>query len=135
MTSLKYPAITIFNPKFLDKAYIGAGLKMDAAYGRLIRKLTIENLWLYVLSLLRRGPLYGYEIREKIEKNFGFRPGKVTCYVVLYKLESEGLISSKPSLKKSEGLGPQRKYYVITSKGEKTLEQAKLFLKKVIQEL
>ncbi|MCS7132320.1 MAG: PadR family transcriptional regulator [Aigarchaeota archaeon] len=108
---------------------------MGAAYRRLMRKLTIENLWLYVVSLLKEGPLYGYEIREKIEKNFGFKPGKVTCYMVLYKLESEGLISSKYPQKKTESLGPQRKYYVLTAKGEKALEQAKSFLRKLVHEL
>lgn len=111
---------------------------MGAAYRRLVRKLTVENLWLYVLSLLKREPLYGYEVGEKIKKNFGFKPGKVTCYIVLHKLESEGLISSKHSPEKTRttrSLGPQRKYYVLTAKGEKALERAKSFLKKLSQEL
>jgi len=106
---------------------------MGAAYRRLVRKLTIENLWLYVLSLLKKEPLYGYEIREKIEKNFGFKPGRVTCYIVLYKLESEGLITTKKTYGSSGG--PQRKYYVLTAKGEKALEKGKNFLKKLYQEL
>jgi len=108
---------------------------MGAAYRRLVRKLTVENLWLYVLSLLKREPLYGYEVGEKIKKNFGFKPGKVTCYIVLHKLESEGLISSKHSPEKTRSLGPQRKYYVLTAKGEKALERAKSFLKRLSQEL
>ena len=108
---------------------------MGAAYRRLVRKLTVENLWLYVLSLLKREPLYGYEVGEKIKKNFGFKPGKVTCYIVLHKLESEGLISSKHPPEKTRSLGPQRKYYVLTAKGEKALERAKSFLKRLSQEL
>ncbi len=106
---------------------------MGAAYRRLVRKLTIENLWLYVLSLLKKEPLYGYEIREKIRKHFGFKPGRVTCYIVLYKLESEGLITTKKTTESSGG--PQRKYYVLTAKGEKALEKAKNFLRKLYQEL
>ena len=106
---------------------------MSTAYRRLVRKLTVENLWLYVLSLLKRGPLYGYEVVKRIEEKFGFKPGKVTCYMVLYKLQSEGLISSKrPS---SSNSGPQRKYYVLTKKGEKALEEAKAFLRNLSERL
>ncbi len=105
---------------------------MSAAYRRLIRKLTVENLWLYVLSLLKKEPLYGYEVSRKIEENFGFKPGRVTCYIVLYKLQSEGLITSKKLREDSE---TQRKYYVLTKKGEKALEDAKEFLRKLSERL
>jgi DNA-binding PadR family transcriptional regulator len=99
---------------------------MSSAYRRLIRKITIENLWIYVLSLLRDGPLYGYEVRDKIFKRFGFRPGKITCYIVLYKLEKENLIFSKQVDGKSKGA--PRRYYFITEKGLKEVEKAKKFL-------
>jgi len=105
---------------------------MSAAYRRLIRKLTVENLWLYVLSLLKKEPLYGYEVSRKIEENFGFKPGRVTCYIVLYKLQSEGLITSKKLREDSE---TQRKYYVLTKKGEKALEDAKEFLRRLSERL
>ena len=105
---------------------------MSAAYRRLIRKLTVENLWLYVLSLLKKEPLYGYEVSRKIEENFGFKPGRVTCYIVLYKLQSEGLITSKKLREDNE---PQRKYSVLTKKGEKALEDAKEFLRRLSERL
>ncbi|MCS6770007.1 MAG: PadR family transcriptional regulator [Candidatus Caldarchaeum sp.] len=97
------------------------------AYERLVRKLTHENLWLYVLTLLSRRPLYGYEVRSMIEKEFGFKPGEVTSYVVLYRLERSGLIKVVNMAKGSRG--PSRKYYTITQKGVRTLEEAKRFLK------
>ena len=99
---------------------------MSSAYKRLTRKITIENLWMYVLSLLRDGPLYGYEVRDKIFKKFGFRPGKITCYVVLYKLEKENLISSRKVDGKSKGA--PRRYYFITENGLREIEKAKKFL-------
>jgi len=99
---------------------------MSSAYRRLTRKITIENLWIYVLSLLRDGPVYGYEVRDRIFKRFGFRPGKITCYVVLYKLEKENLISSRRIDEKSKGA--PRKYYFITEKGLREIEKAKKFL-------
>jgi len=104
-----------------------------AAYRRLVRKLTIENLWLYVLSLLKKGPVYGYEIGERIERGFGFKPGRVTCYIVLHKLESEGLIAAKRIHQRGEKAS--RKYYVITAKGERALERARIFLRRLSQEL
>jgi DNA-binding PadR family transcriptional regulator len=109
------------------------GLQETAAYKRLVRKLTIENLWLYVLSLLKEGPLYGYEVAKKIEERFGFKPGRVTCYIVLHKLQSEGLIASAGPGADSEG--PQRKYYILMREGEKALAMAKSFLRGLAEEL
>ncbi|MEN2974097.1 MAG: PadR family transcriptional regulator [Candidatus Caldarchaeales archaeon] len=103
------------------------------AVSRFIRKITVENLWIYVLSLLKEEPVYGYEIRDKIFKKFNFKPGKITCYVVLYKLEREGLISSKEIDEKSRGA--PRRYYTITDKGLRELERAKKFLKVILSSI
>ena len=89
---------------------------------RLKRLLTSGNLWLYILSLIRiNKKLYAYGLDEQIEKEFFFRPSKIMVYVVLYKLEDEGLISSE--------LKERRKYYTITRKGMKTLELARDYFK------
>ncbi len=103
------------------------------AYERLVRKLTHENLWLYILTLLSRKSLYGYEIRSLIEKEFGFKPGQVTSYVVLYKLERGGLIRVIGEKKGSRG--PFRKYYAITGEGVKELEKAKKFLSELSERI
>ena len=42
-------------------------------------------------------------------------------YIVLYKLESEGLINSE--------FQQRRKYYTLTEKGRKALEQARAYFK------
>ncbi len=89
---------------------------------RLRRLLTSENLWLYVLSLLkRRKSLYAYELDEAIEKRFGFRPNKIMIYIVLYRLEAEGLIRSE--------FQERRKYYALTEKGDDALGQARGYFK------
>ncbi|MDD5340201.1 MAG: PadR family transcriptional regulator [Candidatus ainarchaeum sp.] len=89
---------------------------------RLRRLLTSENLWLYVLSLLRRKKkLYAYELDDAIEKGFGFRPNKIMIYIVLYKLEGEGLIRSE--------FQERRKYYELTEKGAGALGQARGYFK------
>jgi DNA-binding PadR family transcriptional regulator len=103
------------------------------AYERLVKKITYENLWLYILSLLKKEPRYGYEIRRKIEEKFGFKPGQVTAYIVLYRLERDGYIFV---IRKEKGSrGPSRKYYGITSRGEEALERARKFLTSLVSEL
>ena len=66
------------------------------AYERLVKKMTVENLWIYILSSLKLKPRYGYEIGRHIEKKYGFKLGKVTSYVILYRLVKEGLIKILP---------------------------------------
>ncbi len=83
---------------------------------RLKEKLGIEVLWVYILSLLRKSPSHAYVLRSKIQEQFGFRPGNVTVYVVLYKLEGRGFVSAKRE--------ENRKVYTITEKGRKLFSLA-----------
>jgi len=59
---------------------------------RLRKSNTIENLWIYILSLLKESKIYAWEIPSIIEKKFHFKPGKITPYRVLYRLEKEGFV-------------------------------------------
>jgi DNA-binding PadR family transcriptional regulator len=101
------------------------------ALERLREKLTKENLWLYILTLLKGGPLYAYELRSKILKSFGFQPAMITIYVVLYKMEREGLVSSTPE--KREGSNVVRRYYKPTETGLRALEEGKATLRRTIE--
>jgi DNA-binding PadR family transcriptional regulator len=94
---------------------------------RLRRALTKGNLWLYILSKLKRGKVYAYGLRKEIERDFGWSHGLITSYVVLYKLENEGLISSE-----FEG---RRKYYRITKKGAEEMRKAKAYLRQLLRRL
>jgi len=98
------------------------------AYERLVRKLTVENLWLYILSLLGEAPRYGYEIRKELAKRFGFEPNEVTAYAVLFRLKRGGYIALQEVKESKEG--PKRKYYVLTPRGEEALGKARKFLEK-----
>lgn len=100
------------------------------ALRRLQEKITKENLWIYILHLLKERPLYAYEIREKIREKFGFEPATITAYVVLYRMEREGLVESKPEKGTSDKV--VRRYYHITEKGLKTLEAGREFLRKTL---
>ena len=94
---------------------------------RLKRSLTTENLWLYILSTLRQKRTYAYALNSQIEKRFGWRPGLITSYLVFYKLEAEGLITSKYE--------ERRKYYEITAKGKKALIEGKRLMAKLAKTL
>ncbi|GAB6944716.1 PadR family transcriptional regulator [Vulcanisaeta sp. JCM 14467] len=64
------------------------------ALDRLITKLTKENLWIYVVKLLMERPMYGYEIAREIRERFNINITNVGVYVVLYKMERDGLVET-----------------------------------------
>ena len=92
---------------------------------RLQKSNTIDNLWLYILSLAKKTPIYAYQIPKNIKEKFRFKPGKITPYRVLYKLEHEGFVKSK--------LEQRRRFYEITAKGKEELKKAKDFYIKMIK--
>lgn len=96
---------------------------------RLLNSITKDNLWLYILSMLLKKDMYPYEIRQEVKKTFGFEPGNVTAYFVLYRLERSGHVKTGKTLK--EG-GPERMYYRITDKGKEELKKGKEILRKII---
>jgi len=92
---------------------------------RLKRKLGIELLWIYLLSMLKKKPSHAYVLRKQIEEKFGFLPGNVSVYVVLYKLKKHGFVRAK-----HEG---NRAVYSITSNGKTLLKEAKRELQNTIE--
>ena len=85
--------------------------------------ITKDNLWIYILTLLKKKELYAYELNGRIRKQFGFSPGNVTAYIVLQRLKADGYV--KATSKKQEG-GPVRHYYATTPKGLAELKKAKV---------
>jgi len=97
------------------------------AYRRLVDKLTKENLWLFIIRLLREKPMYGYEIVYNVKNYFKISVATVTIYVVLYKMVKEGLLKCKVH----NGI----KYYEVTDKGEEEYKRGLEFLSKIITTL
>ena len=100
------------------------------ALRRTKRKVTVENLWLYVVSILLERPRYGYELVEEIHRRFGFRPSRITCYVVLYRLEREGLIRSSGATR--SGSGGARVYYEVTDLGRREFKAALDYIERLL---
>ncbi len=99
---------------------------------RLKRKLTIENLWLYILTLLKDGPKYPYEIPDLMEKRFGWKPARVTGYIVMKRLEMDGYIRI---VRRKSSQGRVRNYYELTDKGREALREAEDFLRGLVNSL
>lgn len=101
----------------------------ESSPGRRLRKqLTVGNLWLYILSLIKnKKKLYAYTLDKGIENEFYFKPSRVMVYLVLYRLEAEGMIESK--------FEERRKYYALTKKGNETLKLAKGYFKLLAERL
>jgi len=90
-------------------------------FERFKKSLTKDNLWVYILTLLENNELYPYEIKNKIEKEFNFKPGNVTAYIVLKKLEAGKYVMVSRTRKEQ---GPERTYYKITERGKGELRKA-----------
>jgi PadR family transcriptional regulator PadR len=71
---------------------------------------------LLVLSVLRDGELYGYEIAQRIRERSGgaFAPSEGSLYPALHNLEAEGALLA--TWRESDR-GPRRRYYRLTPRG------------------
>jgi len=96
-------------------------------FERLQKLNTKENLWLYILVLLEKKPNHAWGILSLIEKEFGFRPGTITPYRVLYRLEDESLVKSN--------LKARRRVYHITLKGKEELKKVKDFYRSLLSKI
>jgi len=88
--------------------------------GRVRGQLLKGTTPLLILSVLRDGELYGYEIAQRIRDKSGgaFSPGEGSLYPALHSLESEGALQAKWG---ESDKGPRRRYYQITPAGQKLL--------------
>lgn len=109
----------------------GKTSSMTGRHDRLMRRLvdlnTKDCLWIYILRILKDKEIHAYLLRQEIESRFGFKPGTVTAYRVLYHLTGKGFVS-----KKSVG---RRKVYHITQKGLDELGSAMRFYKSQLTSL
>lgn len=98
------------------------------AVERLKRKITIENLWIYIIKILKEEqPLKAYEVKKRLVKKYGIKPATVTVYVILYKMLKDNLIETV----KVSG----ETMYKPTEKGVQALEEAKKILREVLMKI
>ena len=88
---------------------------------KLEKNNTYDCLWPYLLRILKDKPSHAYVLREEVQKRFGFLPGSVMAYLVLYSLRKKGYVE-----KRKEG---RKQIYSITKKGEDILRRSVTFYK------
>ena len=77
-----------------------------------------------VLALLKEKEMYGYQIIEELDRRSShvFQMKEGTLYTVLHGLEKDRLIAAREA---ETVKGRIRRYYAVTEKGLRTLEEKK----------
>jgi DNA-binding PadR family transcriptional regulator len=77
----------------------------------------ISSMQFLMIVILRKGPMYGYEVLKAMREEFSglWEPQTGAVYPALKKLEEHGLLRSEPR----EG----KEYYQITDEAQKWLEE------------
>ncbi|MEM2024871.1 MAG: PadR family transcriptional regulator [Desulfurococcaceae archaeon] len=96
---------------------------------RLKKKLTVENLWLYVICVLksRGAPLKAYDIKVALRDLFRIDPPAVTVYTVLYRMVRDGLL-------RREHRG-EEVFYSLTEGGINAYREGLVFIEEVLAKL
>ena len=81
----------------------------------LVQKLVKKNLDIIILSMLKDNPIHGYKIIADLHNTFGVLLSPGTLYPLLYRLESEGLITVEEE--------KRRKLYLLTRIGERKTKE------------
>lgn len=71
-----------------------------------------------ILAIIKKSPVYGYELSEKLRQSGLDNIREGTIYPVLLRLQRNGLIKSET---RPSDYGPNRKYYFLTDHGETAL--------------
>lgn len=103
-------------------------VERSKAYERLVKKLTIEILWIYVAKvIMSSGPLKAYEVKKKIAEKFNMKPQTMTTYTVIYRMTKEGLLT--PTRINGDTV------YSLTDKGKEEFIEAVKFLESILNTL
>jgi len=95
---------------------------------RLQKKLTVENLWLYIIKILKESkPLRAYDIKVSLRERFNINTPAVTVYTVLYRMKRDGLIDAK-----REGGSV---VYTPTERGLEAFKRGIAFIEEVLAKL
>ena len=92
----------------------------DRAYWNGIIKMSLSKF--FILSVLRRRPMYGYEVAREVENSTAgcCSPTEGTIYPVLREFEQGGYVTVRAETVS----GRERKIYALTKKGRKAFSVA-----------
>jgi PadR family transcriptional regulator, regulatory protein PadR len=95
-----------------------------------LRDFFLGFIKIHILYHSSKEPIYGQEFSDELKRH-GYEISFGTLYPIFHKLEEKGLLVSKIKTVR----GKNRKYYTITSKGNKVLNEARIKAKELVDEL
>lgn len=101
-------------------------LSESKAMKRLRRKMENEVLWIYICYILKEGPKSMSEVKGRLKEEFGIKVSNVKLYMVMYRMEDEGLITKVESY-------PTK--YSLTEIGDIEYRKAVLYLEERLMTL
>ncbi|RIK63838.1 PadR family transcriptional regulator [candidate division KSB1 bacterium] len=96
----------------------------------MLRHFFLGFIKVHILHHASEEPIYGLWIIEELGHH-GYQLSPGTLYPILHALERDGLLRSSEQLVD----GKIRKYYMITSKGKKTLTEVKKKIRELVEEV
>lgn len=97
---------------------------------KIIRKLFLGFIQVHILFHASREPFFGVWMLGELARH-GYRLSAGTLYPILHELEAGGLLQRE----KRVVSGRVRKYYAITPRGEKVLEEARERARELLEEI
>lgn len=94
------------------------------------RKFFLGFIRIHILHHASQEEIYGVQMIQEL-KNHGYNVSPGTMYPILHALENEGFLKSR----KENVKGKIRKYYKITSKGQKILQESRQKINELINEI
>lgn len=96
----------------------------------MFREFFLGFIKIHILHHANRAKICGVEIMEELKRH-GYEISPGTLYPTLHALEEKGYLKSQAMVEK----GKMRKYYSITPRGAKTLEDSKDKVKELVEEI
>jgi len=95
-----------------------------------LRDFILGSVKIHILYHASEEPVYGTALMQELARH-GYHIGPGTLYPTLHTLEDDGLLQS---VRKTVA-GRVRRYYTITSKGHKALEEARHAVRELMHEI
>ena len=94
------------------------------------REFFLGFIKIHILYHATKGTISGVEIAEELNRH-GYRMSPGTLYPTLHRLEKDGYLKRNTQVVG----GKVRKYYAITNKGRKTLEESRRKIGELVDEV
>lgn len=96
----------------------------------MLRDFFLGFIKIHILHHAEQEPVYGSYLIEELA-NHGYQISPGTMYPTLHQMESKGYLKMEQRLVG----GKVRKYYLITPKGREALEEARIKIRELVQEV